>query len=127
MVEGEPLTTLNPELRTLNLELNCGAGGAAAGGKIGADGGQSAAGRDRQRKKFIHDAQNQFHPVGYCQLVIQALTVRVDGVGRDVEIVGNGEFGAIVEHPAHNLKFLSREFQAAGDFSPRLLGEHGSA
>ena len=58
-----------------------------AGVTVATDGRQDASGCHRQRNEFIHDAQDQFHPVGHCQLVIQAFAVRVDGVGRDVEIV----------------------------------------
>jgi hypothetical protein len=31
--------------------------------------------------------------------------VRMDGVRRDTEVVGDGELGAVVEHPTHELQF----------------------
>jgi len=54
--------------------------GTAAGGPVHADGRQSAVRCECERKKLIGDAQDQFHPAGHRQLVIQALAVGVYGM-----------------------------------------------
>ena len=77
----------------------------AAGGSVRADGRQGASWRDRQKEEFIHDAQDEFHPVGDGEFVVKAVEMCVDGVRRDAEVGGDGEFGAVVEHAAHDLQF----------------------
>ena len=94
----------------------------AASSPVGTDRGQDALWCGRQREEFVHDAQDQFRPVSYSELVMKALDVRVDGVRRDIEVGGNGEFGAVVENGFHNLKFPFREFQTGGDFPPCAVG-----
>jgi len=77
----------------------------AAGEPVGADGRQGAAGRNRQRKEFIHDAQDQCHPVDHAEFAVDTIDVSVDGVGRDAEVDGDGELSVVVENAAQDLQF----------------------
>ena len=44
---------------------------------------QDTFGGGHQQEEFVHDAQDQFHAVGYGELAVQAVEVRVDGVRGD--------------------------------------------
>jgi len=79
----------------------------STGGSIGADGRQATFRREGQCEKFIGDPENQFDPVRHPEFVVQTLAVCVDSVWRKAEILGDGEFGSVIENFADNLKFAS--------------------
>ena len=98
---------------------------AAAGFKIGAVGAQRRqSSRTGQGHVFIHHPQREIDPSGHAQLAIETFAVGMNRIWGDLEIVGDGGFGMVIKHAPHDLKMPPGEFQAAGDFLPRLLGEY---
>ena len=79
--------------------------GTAPGSQVGTNRGQEALWCGRQRKEFIRDAQDEFRPVGYTELVVKPLHVAVNRVRRHAEVGGDGELGAVVENAAQDLQF----------------------
>jgi hypothetical protein len=72
-------------------------------------------------KEFGHDAHDQLWPVHHAQFGVQAPHVRMDGVRRDLQINGDGEFRLVVEHRAHNLNLAPGKAQAKSDGIPNLV------
>jgi hypothetical protein len=97
---------------------------AVAGCLVSTDRRQIAIGRNCQPQELAHDAKDELKTIGYFQLAMQALDVRVDGSGRDAKVGGDRRFLAVVERGARDLQLARRQMEAAPNFPPGEIGEH---
>lgn len=54
------------------------------------------------------------------QFMVQTLDMGVDGVGGDMQVVGDGEFGLVVKNAPHNLQFPAGKLKGARNHIPCL-------
>ena len=91
-----------------------------------ADGRNRAVGFLAEPEMALCEANNEFDSAVHLQLVIKTLEMRVCGVRRNTQFLGNHSLLFIVKHALGNLKFTPGQRQPLGNVEPYVLAEETS-
>lgn len=89
----------------------------------GANGRKHAGFGQGEGEHLLHDSQDKFGAGGDVELLKQAVQVRVRGVRRNTETLGDACLGEIVKHALDNLHLALRQTQGAANLKPGIFAE----